>query len=661
MKREIDFKELNKWPLTTNEIAIDIDTEAFFKQYSIIRYHSKEKEKNLAYEQLASEPTLSVTGIRERWESDSIATTRFFILSEKGKEQDILKSLRKYDTIISCIDTLNTITEKQRKRIIASLAINTLGKAKKDKMMYNNGSLLLSDDKNFLIKETRSEKVCLRIEINEYMNLTAKTVTFSNPKDFKSLKKHAAGAFQVGKFIDGYLWSGQSVKPVIIQDLNEKTTKLEDYYIQKKRFRDNHNIVKYWPYKKENYTHGKLFAIWQIVELVNKRFESIIKINFKDHDIWHYDEYKTEKETLSLITNELNKRKIYIDDPFKTNSSKTYIKTIADQLQEIMGNQLVITKKEEQDSMVIRLCEPKEESDENYIQSMSRFLYTDKAIQHIIFNSNQEDQKLSKTEARRILLELLIKDNIKKTTIPQTLSKHMQGWQFLRYKIAKDDMVIGAKMKVIEGEEKEQLNIDTIGFRGSEPIDFETFAREELSLKQNEASSIKGTRDYLALKKGGNIYLIIDTDEIPILDAKLIDEGYGIEGENTGLFKRKGNEHKYLRGYINLHVWKTEGINNNPTFTYIAGVNKDTENFATGNMDKMPRARKIIVIHAEQKEKIEEHIKEYCNMLKFGFGRWNQIMTYPLASKYLLEYLDDQTEQTYSKHWSEITKKSELL
>ena len=48
----------------------------------------------------------------------------------------------------------------------------------------------------------------------------------------------------------------------------------------------------------------------------------------------------------------------------------------------------------------------------------------------------------------------------------------------------------------------------------------------------------------MALAKNGNVYLIIDTDEIPILDVDLIDEGYDQvinKGETVAMFKRKKN------------------------------------------------------------------------------------------------------------------------
>ena len=74
----------------------------------------------------------------------------------------------------------------------------------------------------------------------------------------------------------------------------------------------------------------------------------------------------------------------------------------------------------------------------------------------------------------------------------------------------------------------------------------------------------------------------------------------------------------------------------------------------------MPRARRIFVLYKENPETVENEIMEIASMLKFGFGRWNELMTYPFPFKFLQEYLDDACETVFSKHWKDITYKGEL-
>lgn len=159
----IDRQYILKWPLTTNKIKLFVDKKEFFDKYSIVSYYSFDAEyKNLAYEQLADTPCLSVTGIRARWPEMQYSGIKFFVLVSADKVADVKASLNGYDKIRSQIDTLEDYDEKLQTRILTSLAINSLGKAKRGKMMYNDGSLLLCDDKNFLVKESRKELVCLK-------------------------------------------------------------------------------------------------------------------------------------------------------------------------------------------------------------------------------------------------------------------------------------------------------------------------------------------------------------------------------------------------------------------------------------------------------------------------------------------------------------------
>ena len=659
---KIDEQYIKSLPLTTNKINVTIDKNAFFSKYSIVSYYGTDKEsRNLAYEQLADAPCISVTGIRARWRGLRFPSTHFFILAVKGEETNILNSLRDYDYIRSQIDTLEEYDEVLQKRIIASLAINSLGKKKNNKMMYNDGSLLVCDDKNFNIPKSRQELVCLKIEINEYMNLIAKTTSFSNPSSYKELASHKNCVFRVSNDIGGYLWEGRSVKPIVVKDFKDGNYNLKELYILKKRFSDNKNNVPYWPYNKENYTHGKLFVLWQVVNSVNEDFKGLLEISFCDFQVLHYDECKTGDDMLSLLRQYFSGKTIYIDDPFGTVASKELILKLKSEVKSLMGDCLIFSKKHSSNDMVIKLCEPKELAADwtHYTQSLYRLAHSCNALQHITVQENKKSE-ITKASARRILIELLVKDSLINRIMPKQLTELMCGWVFYRYKINKD-FVHGASLAV---DTDGSMNIEEYGLsQNSLGEDFEQFVQEYL--KFNDYDKIRGGRDYMALEKNGNVYLIIDTDEIPILDVKLIDEGYGQvinKGETVAMFKRKKNVHEYLRGYIGFHLWKSDGLDGgqDASYSYIAGINSDLKITQYNKMDKMPRARRIFVLNEDNPEAVSSDINEITTMLKFGFGRWNELMTYPFPFKFLQEYLDDACETVFSKHWKDITYRGDL-
>lgn len=660
----LDDNYIKSLPITTNRIEVSWDKDKFFEKYSIVSYYSTDPErKNLAYEQLGDVPFISVTGIKDRWGNQHFPSVLFFILTVKGKEQEVLNSLRAYNDVKAWSNTLEKYEDKVQQRIIASLAINSLGKKKNSNMMYNDGSLLVCDDKIFGARKSRKELVCLKIEVNEYMILTARTTSFSNPYNEKDLLKHRTCTFQVAKDFDGDYWSGQAVKPIIIKSVKSGEYDLKKLFIQKKNFKDNKNLVPYWPYNVDDYSHGKLYVIWQIVESVNEVFKGTVEVNFRDSLVIHYDECKTKDGILNLIQEFLAGRSISFEDPFQTSGSKSVITNFKNEAQEIMSGHLVFSKRPTPNDIIIKLCEPKEENSEAtlYSQSMVRMLNNGNALQHITYYGDKKLDLLDTSSVRRILIELIVKDSLAKRVMPKPLADMLDGWNAIRYKINQGN-VHGASMKI---SNQGTIEIEQYGLsQDNQGEDFENFIFQ--NLKYSDYDKIRGARDYMALVKDGNVYFIVDTDEIPILDVNLIDEAYNQvanKDETVAMFKRKKVAHDYLRGYIGFHLWKTEGIDGEPnsSYSYISGTNSESMKITPKTkMDKMPRARRIFILHKENAELIEQHIFEICEMLKFGFGRWNELMTYPFPFKFLQEYLDDAAETAYSLHWKDITYKKDL-
>lgn len=100
------------------------------------------------------------------------------MLVEKGDEKLVMESLKVQKDVACKSDDLHGYDEFLQQRIIVSLAINALGKKGKGGMMYNNGMLLVCDDQNFGVSKRLKELVCLKLEVNKYMNLAARTTSF---------------------------------------------------------------------------------------------------------------------------------------------------------------------------------------------------------------------------------------------------------------------------------------------------------------------------------------------------------------------------------------------------------------------------------------------------------------------------------------------------
>ena len=664
MKEHISKEDILKLPVTTNRLVVAWNKEAFFAKYAIVSYKMDTRDyerKNLSYEQLSETPSLSVVGIFAKYEQFGSRNTytRFFVLVKKGDEKKVLESLRMQKDVACKMDELQGYDEFLQQRIIVSLAINALGKKGKGGMMYNNGMLLVCDDQNFGASKSRKELVCLKLEVNKFMNLAAKTTSFSHPRDFKQLKAHWNCVFKTGQEMDGELWLGEYLKPVVLRKLNEGDYNLDQLYIKKKRFSSTHNSVPYWPWNKDRYNHSRLFVICQVVENVNKLFEGMLSVDFSDHQVLDYFESHPKKDVEKLLKEYFQGKTILVEDPFGTDDSKKQVDQFKASVIKAIGDVVNVVKRGGKVDMLLKLCEPIGD-ETHYLQSLKRMFESGIAFQHMIHHGGGKEDDVPTAKAKRILMELLVKDSIVKSCMPSEMAAIAEEWKFWLFK-QKKDVVYGASLKLCEGE---AMALDPYGFDDGMGEDYDTFVDSRMGLPV--LLKMKGNHDYHVMEKDGNAYLIIDTEEIPILDARQIDDTYGkiIEGTDSEcdsfyMFKRKGagTNHQFLRGLMGFHLWKEEGLDGekSESYSYISGYNSD--NFKTGasfKIDKVPRVRRIFILRKEHPERVWGDIQEMKNMLAVGFGQWDELMTYPFPFKFLQEYLDNKSEVAFSKHWSEL-------
>lgn len=651
--------------ITTNKVQLSWDREAFLSRFSVITYCRDDHKECLSYEQLVENVSnvISVVGIRARWQDGFY--TRFFILTEKTDSEEVLRALRCISNLRSSYAVLMQYPLELRERIIASLALNSLGMvANSNSAMCSGGSLILCDSRNFLCRSGK-EVVCLEVGINGYMVLYAKTITFAHPRDLRELKNYHKQLFSISNIVHGDWWSGRAVVPISLK--KAQGAQPEDLYIQKK-LSSKHNQVSYWPYDPHNYTRGRLFVICQRLESVNIRYKGILQLSFSEYEPLLYDEYKKKEsqEVLNSIFKTFQLGSMYIEDRFGTPESLSCVSDIRKSMAEALEGEPNWANIPESASYILKLCTAEEENESartEYVRSLDRLRYDDRVLQHITIDS---DDGFSAVKARRVLLELFVKDCLVKGVIPNMLSKPLSGWEFLRYKIL-DGFVVGSSLIVKEGG---SLCFSDFGFSGESPaLDFESFARERLLF--TDVDKIKGSRDYLVMRKGETVLMIIDTDEIPILDVAKIDEGYGRvlnNGEPLSIFKRKKDKYQYLGGYLGFNLWRTDGLSGeqNGAYSYVCGYNSEGIQFGSAahplKMDRMPRVRRLFVLHKGGEDNVDEIVSgEVAGMLKSVFGRWGELMTYPYPFKFLAEHLDSLSETAFSTHWGQLKKTSVLF
>ncbi|MDY4526884.1 MAG: hypothetical protein SPE11_03060, partial [Parabacteroides sp.] len=257
-KRAIRFANYKEDPLLTSKLIIEVDPESFFKQYGVLSFQLPEDKPKFPYATLAGLPVLSVAGIADQYPSiQNRFTTRYFFLVKRDDLREVRDFLGQQHIQGITADRLNPWNDRIRQRVLATLAMHTLGRVKRDSpWMYHEGSLLLFDEINFDFDLETKGLVCLKMEIDRFLTLIARTQTYAHPASAEELRKYTGEVFQLSSPVDGEFWSGKSLKPVTLPTDPNVELELDKYYIKKKLDEESKNQVPHWPYDPEKYVHG---------------------------------------------------------------------------------------------------------------------------------------------------------------------------------------------------------------------------------------------------------------------------------------------------------------------------------------------------------------------------------------------------------------------
>ena len=686
-KRAIRFAKYQEDPLLTSKLVIDVDSESFFQQFGILSFQLSDTKAKFPYATLAGLPIQAVAGMYDQYTNNQNRfTTRYFILVKRADLREVRDFLGQQHVQGITADRMNPWNDRIRQRVLATLAMHTLGRVKRDiAWMYHEGSLLLFDEINFDFDLEKKGLVCLKMEIDRFLTLVARTQTYSHPESVEELKKCAGAVFQLSSVVDGECWSGKSLKPISLPPNLQEGLELEKYFIKKKLDEESKNQVPYWPYDPEKYVHGKMYVMRETVQQVNALFEGMIHLRFNEVTDYEYDEYASEKQMKNYLKSYLAGRTIRINDPFGTARSSFLIEDLIRKChhEELLGDDIQFTINEGDAPLVISLCESLKlkKVEQSYYRKLQE-REVPEIIQHMIVEfpngrvpkqkeqapadcepeetdptkKRKKAQKKNISKERRILLELMVKECIRNRHLPAEMVEAAPGWTFWEYQII-DSKMIGSWMR-IQGDGR--LEFGPYYTSTHDPmLYFNEFALVELHYKGN-TNLFPGSQDYKVLMKDGNVYLILTTAEVPILDGDLINEEYErIEAADDTLsaFKRVEKVHRYFRGYIGFHFWEVEPFDKVlRSFAYISGYVKTKLQLSIrNNLDRLPHMRLLLLLSAERPDLVDEQLAEIKDLLKYGLGRWNEMMTYPYPFKLLAEYLDDQTERTYGFHWDQIS------
>lgn len=436
------------------------------------------------------------------------------------------------------------------------------------------------------------------------------------------------------------------MQAVATRNINDPDPNLESFWIRRKIPNSGKNTVPYLNFKPELLSHSRFFVIDDILNALNMSFKGLLKVAFVGHNVNFYDECKTDALARRLISRYLSGRNLAFFDPFSTEGSKDFIRQIEEHVRLTVGSDISFDPESPADG-IIALCKDIENDDSgSYIQSVGKV-----PVQHIEFPSDIGGLAVA---VRRVLLDLAVKIMNCSMSMDPEMSPCIAGWWFSQFKHS-DLGLIGSMLSVDSGK----MNFQDFGFGLG--CWTSNVPQEIITADYLIRSRYNNVEDCRVLGKDGNVYAIIDTDEIPILSCRAIERQVDalIEAGARSFSPLRNNDYVFsnFSGYIGLNFWRMDpaGISPYPVFAYIAGFNKNLKITKSTKFDKMPHVRHIEVVSASRPDDIPNEINEISEMLKFGYGRWGEVMTYPFPFKHLYEHLEHTALTAPDpKHWDEI-------
>lgn len=539
-------------PITTNGLSIKLDFEAFRQHYTIVSYADKDEAyRNIPYADMVTVPHLSVFGMWYPFFSPDRVNQMFFILCKREEADAVITHLNTTYPQLHPQEELFKAYPSVRDQVVTSLALNSLISIGEVNGCYSDGKLLLSDPTHnfgFRFKPGKHEiLIGLELSINRYLNLIASTKTITKVWRDEEAVRPGRRLFCLKRTADGM---PATLVPCTPKWAKENGVPLTELFYIHKAYNKRHAIP-LLPFASEKAKSGRLFMMYYAIEALNRKFENMINVQFKEVEKYLVGcNFKTSSLIPTLFSEVLSNRIIGYKNPFKNSESTEFDASLIHLIQEFLPQSAVIKTSTRNPDAQIHIVEQKECEDtedneskgdeprNSYYAKGTNLSKVPYPIQHAYYTPGYitPDNKAASAKARRILVELCAKLIVHDRELPQFLASSSIGWEYIQYKQQKGRYVHGVSMSI---DCDAQLSFRELGLSNATDTPFCNFVQGNLGYAYPQ--KLKGYKDYKVLRNitSGNTYVIIDSDEIGLPNARNLESAY--ELIDNGQYMLLGN------------------------------------------------------------------------------------------------------------------------
>ena len=376
--------------------------------------------------------------------------------------------------------------------------------------MTFSGRYYLSSPVNFGLSASRMQKVCMEIGIDGHGLLIPRTVVFTAARKDEAVKR--------AQFI---IEEPNRMSLVTDRDRDDYIKSGHDLYEKRNPFKKK--TIPWLPFANGHVHEGKNHEAFWFVRRMNRVYGDFLLLEFKiidDYEILSIDKKEITANMARYVNDMLTDGRIAVSDLCHNLDSSSLQKRITNSIRERYAGIVSLTDKVS-DAMEIQIIKPlpapedRKDFVDNYVPATEGGI-----MQHISHAAAAWSDSVLTTVIDRLLLELAVKKSVVtgQATMPEGLA---DGWSFITLQSLKekvgDTYLFRNRVGFLLSDECGRMKFSSREF-------VNTWGPYQEIIERAKTVGLADT--VFMMKHNGNVYMLVDTMEVPVLNQEkiLIDD-----------------------------------------------------------------------------------------------------------------------------------------
>ena len=502
-----------KVPFITNNIVVRyFDRNAFLRRYEVFSAvrdaYSGPDEKHISYEDVTRSDGILSCFIGVSKQPGNPHAAHFLV--SRSDALTVLNRLRSENPSLAIREY--QWTDEGVWDIIRLLTLSLTLSPETDNrpQMTFSGKYYLSSPVNFGLSASRMQKVCMEIGIDGHGLLIPRTVVFTASKADDSVKR--------AQFV-----IEEPKRMSLVAEGNRDEYIKAGHILYEKRNPFKKKTIPWLPFANGHVHEGKNHEAFWFVRRMNRVYGDFLKLEFKvigEYEVVSVDKKEITSNMAQYVSDMLTDCKVVITDMCHNLDSESLRQRIANDIRERYAGMVIVTDKDP-GVMEIQIVKPLPAPEDrkgfvdNYVPATEGGI-----MQHISHAAAAYSDSVLSTIVDRLMLELAVKKSVStgQTAMPEGLA---DGWDFIILQSVKeksgDSFLFRNRVGFLVSGACGSMKFESREF-------INTWGPYQAVITRARMSGLADT--VFMMKHNGNVYVLVDTMEVPVLNQEkiLIDD-----------------------------------------------------------------------------------------------------------------------------------------